>query len=274
MTDATQSAPSVPTDESIFLWYTVEKGGQAGPWSSMRLRERIAAGKITGDTLVWTHGMSDWKELASLQIFGAAKNSEATGPNAFQRPETASNSEEPSVPLEIGESSSSEGGYSAAPRPWRRWFARIIDLYAVGFVFGVLFLLIGGGNKPNFDGLSFYAALLVFMVVAETFLIAVVGSTLGKSLLNIRVRDRDGTALTWRRSLSRTVGVWVSGEGCLIPIVSLFTMLRQHNQLTANGTTTYDAKGEFRVTSGQVGAVRILILLLAVVAFVTLSMSK
>jgi hypothetical protein len=45
------------------LWYTVEHGEQAGPWSLTTLRARAREGLVSSDTLVWTSGMDDWAPL-------------------------------------------------------------------------------------------------------------------------------------------------------------------------------------------------------------------
>lgn len=47
-------------------WYTAIGGKQEGPFSDQRLRERIAAGAVHADTLVWCDGMSNWARAAEI----------------------------------------------------------------------------------------------------------------------------------------------------------------------------------------------------------------
>jgi hypothetical protein len=47
-------------------WYIGRSGKQEGPFTDERLRELIAAGMVTGDTLVWTAGMTNWARAAEV----------------------------------------------------------------------------------------------------------------------------------------------------------------------------------------------------------------
>src|SRR5437763_1620781 len=54
------------------LWYTVEDGVQAGPWSLTSLHDRGRDGLINSLTLVWTESMTDWEPYG--RHFGLAPN--------------------------------------------------------------------------------------------------------------------------------------------------------------------------------------------------------
>jgi hypothetical protein len=50
--------PPLPNQGPLFH---VEAGGQAGgPFSVAQLQAEVAAGRLTGNTLVWTAGMAQW----------------------------------------------------------------------------------------------------------------------------------------------------------------------------------------------------------------------
>lgn len=274
MTDGRPNASGASTDDSLFLWYTVEKGGQAGPWSSIALRGRIAAGKITGSTLVWTHGLSDWVPLESLEVFGqvARSNHERVNEHAI-----LTSSEGDQLPVDgdttsaIPSIANNSDYRSELPRPWLRWIARLIDLWVFFFLFGLASAL--WGVRVGENGLLFYAVAFAFTIALETVLMATIGTTAGKSLLNIRVGEADGAALSWTRALSRTINVWVRGEGLGIPIISLFTMVDQYNRLKASGSTSYDQASRFHVSHGRIGASRIAIMLAGAIAFIALASS-
>ncbi len=59
-------------------WYTAIEGKQDGPFSDQRLRERIAAGTVRADTLVWCDGMSNWAKAA--EIPGLMSSSQGAAP--------------------------------------------------------------------------------------------------------------------------------------------------------------------------------------------------
>jgi hypothetical protein len=47
-------------------WYTGRGGKQEGPFSDERLRQLIAGGVVTADTLVWSQGMSAWAKASEV----------------------------------------------------------------------------------------------------------------------------------------------------------------------------------------------------------------
>jgi len=47
-------------------WFYASEGQQQGPYPEIQLRELIARGTITPDTLVWTEGMANWQRAAEI----------------------------------------------------------------------------------------------------------------------------------------------------------------------------------------------------------------
>ena len=47
-------------------WFFASQGQQQGPYPEARLREFIAAGSVTADTLVWTEGMANWQRAGDI----------------------------------------------------------------------------------------------------------------------------------------------------------------------------------------------------------------
>jgi len=66
-------------------WFYASEGQQKGPYPEIQLRELIARGIITADTLVWTEGMANWQRAA--EIPGLAPG--ASGPPAMPRSDGA-----------------------------------------------------------------------------------------------------------------------------------------------------------------------------------------
>jgi hypothetical protein len=62
-------------------WFYASEGQQQGPYPEIQLRELIARGTITADTLVWTEGMANWQKAA--EIPGLAPG--GSGPPVIQR---------------------------------------------------------------------------------------------------------------------------------------------------------------------------------------------
>ncbi len=97
-------------------WFYASEGQQQGPYPEIQLRELIARGTITADTLVWTEGMANWQRAGDVP--GLAPG--AGGPPAMPRSSGA-------VP--------SAGGYYDGPLS--------IDFGILEFVWRSFVLLIG-----------------------------------------------------------------------------------------------------------------------------------
>ena len=47
-------------------WFFASEGQQHGPYPEAQLRDFIARGTVTADTLVWTEGMADWRKAEEI----------------------------------------------------------------------------------------------------------------------------------------------------------------------------------------------------------------
>jgi hypothetical protein len=47
-------------------WFFAAQGQQQGPYPEARLREFIASGTVTAETLVWTEGMANWQKAGDI----------------------------------------------------------------------------------------------------------------------------------------------------------------------------------------------------------------
>jgi hypothetical protein len=97
-------------------WFYASEGQQQGPYPEIQLRELIARGTISADTLVWTEGMANWQKAA--EIPGLALG--GSGPRVIQR---------------SGGASPSVGGYGDGPLS--------IDFGIWDFVWRSVVLLLG-----------------------------------------------------------------------------------------------------------------------------------
>jgi hypothetical protein len=63
-------------------WFYASNGQQQGPYPDAQLRDLIARGTVTADTLLWSEGMAGWQRAA--EIPGLFRNT--SGPPAIPRP--------------------------------------------------------------------------------------------------------------------------------------------------------------------------------------------
>src|SRR5699024_3693165 len=100
------------------------------------------------------------------------------------------------------------------PRPWRRFFARFIDLYMFGAILGFTIASVAPNllMTESFE-LLFGVSLLFVWILIESVLLASFGNTPGKWLLNTRVVTDAGQKLGFDQAFSRSIMVWWRGMG-------------------------------------------------------------
>ena len=160
----------------------------------------------------------------------------------------------------------------ATVRPWARLIAKRIDLFLViaavvvpawlltspGALTSVpllLELLPGGMPGLVIFGFAIMATALVFPLI-EGVLISLTGTTPGKSLMGISVREQGGGLLSVPASLARSYRAIFYGFGLLIPLVALCTAFGSYHRLVENGSTHWDRKAGAEYVTGPVTAFR------------------
>lgn len=148
------------------------------------------------------------------------------------------------------------------PRPWLRYWARTVDHFLCGLVFGPAFA-ISEGNKA--DAGFFIAGLLtvLFWIPLEAACLSSIGTTPGKWLFNIRLSDQSGGRLPFARALRRAFSIAKKGLGLGIPLVAFFTLVFSYYTLNRKGKTSWDEQLGIVVRHGPVRAGRMLGILLA-----------
>ena len=133
--------------------------------------------------------------------------------------------------------------------PWRRLFARTVDICTAGLVLFMLLIFAFSATMPE-QAAGFAKAIenpIIAIVVlyliwlpAEALLLSLFGTTPAKWLFGIRVAHPGGNLLSFAAALNRSFLVFVQGVGFGIPFVALFTQLFAYRRLTKTGTTLWD----------------------------------
>jgi uncharacterized RDD family membrane protein YckC len=131
-------------------------------------------------------------------------------------------------------------------RPWVRFWARTLDYYVFCLLFGGLAVAI---HPPlaEFNHLLLGIGLLICHGFFEPLLLTSFGTTPFKALLNVRVRNLDGSKPGYLKGLRRTFSACLRGQGLGIPLVALITHSMACTRLTQKGITVWDEDGGFRV---------------------------
>ena len=133
--------------------------------------------------------------------------------------------------------------------PWRRLFARTVDICTAGLVLFMLLIFAFSATMPE-QAAGFAKAienpiiasvvLYLIWLPAEALLLSLFGTTPAKWLFGIRVAHLGGNLLSFAAALNRSFLVFVQGVGFGIPFVALFTQLFAYRRLTKTGTTLWD----------------------------------
>ncbi len=232
-------------------WHYNDSGEQRGPVTAEEIKSLLASRTILAETLVWCEGMPDWKPANSIGEFQ---------PSPYASPT-----------FDSGNETDWSGYLPSGPqvRPWVRYWARIFDFLLFAVIFGAVGVVIWPEFEEMNDTLLGILLLLGYNFV-EPMMFAAVGTTPFKALLRVRVRNNDGTKLSYQRALRRTFSVWLRGQGLGVPIIALFTSITSYNRLTRDSITWWDRDGGFTVTHQTVAWWRWLLLIALFVGFIAL----
>ena len=133
--------------------------------------------------------------------------------------------------------------------PWRRLFARTVDICTAGLVLFMLLIFAFSATMPEQAagfakaiGNPIIASVVLYLIwlPAEALLLSLFGTTPAKWLFGIRVAHPGGNLLSFAAALNRSFLVFVQGVGFGIPFVALFTQLFAYRRLTKTRTTLWD----------------------------------
>ncbi len=240
-------------------WFYIEASRQCGPLGEGELAGLFQAGRLPRATLVWTDGMGDWAPASQLAVFALAAPSPVDSPYA------------PPV-SDAGPAAAAWSDYEPSGdqiRPWVRYFARTLDFLLWCFIAGFAIAL----AIPELLEISAYVlAALLFAsgIFAEAVMFVLFGTTPFKALLRVRVRNRDGSRLSFGRALWRAGDVTLRGQGLGIPIVSLITHIMAFQHLSNRGQTVWDGSGDFAVSHRTIAWWRWLVLVAGIAGFCAL----
>lgn len=233
-------------------WYCVQDGKSEGPLPESEILQMFREGRLGAESLLWTESMTTWVPAGRIETFHNCLASlplvVVPAPRTLrQRAEEARAQGVPQV------------------RPWVRYLARIYDIWVCAFLIG----LVAGTAGVLVDIPEFALGLAIpfVWVFMESLLLSTWGTTPGKWLFKTWVADAMGNRLSFMDALSRSFSVWFMGLGFGLPIVSLITLIASYMKLKDQGLTSWDRDGRFAVIHERIGAPRVVVAILLVVAF-------
>ena len=123
----------------------------------------------------------------------------------------------------------------AEPHPWRRYFARAIDLTLVGLMVSLVQYVLLHRNYTTVSRWEDIVCALIgwgLLLLLEPLLLARFGTTAGKWCMGITVTRPDGERLSYSEALNRTALVWFYGAGLGLPLVELVCIYLSYRRYT------------------------------------------
>jgi hypothetical protein len=234
-------------------WYYGENGAAVGPTTFEDIAGQIRQAK-NGTHLVWTEGMEQWTAARDVPAFAELFRSlppplppvDKVQPAMAGAPGTVAATL--SATVEYAARTASISNERLNTHPWRRYFARMLDIYAfvlcASFTMGIMFPSIfseWSSSKASEENGLLNVLYVAAFVPFEGFCLFAFGTTFGKAIYGIRLIPKDAE-ITFYGALRRSTLVWFRGLGIGIPIITLFTLIAAYNNLKKNGTTTWDAE--------------------------------
>lgn len=128
--------------------------------------------------------------------------------------------------------------------PWRRFFARMIDLLLYTEIWMIVLTEAGLSTSDISTRLLNSFLTLLTMLLLEPLLLCRTGTTFGKRLLGLSLRDPSGMRLRYMDALERTARLLWYGLGVNIPIFCYVRLYKSYKTDAAGETLNWEYESE------------------------------
>lgn len=234
-------------------------GKRSGPYLDYEIRGMIEKGGIEADERVWHEGLEEWTRVDQVGIFKDHFEKEAV--------------KLPTPPPLPKESQGASGQEGAEPFLLRRFFARWMDLFVYAAFWWLALYL--GGRDIGVAWMNPWLMLVMYIpwFATEAWMIQRLGFTPGKWLMGLSVKNEDGSLLTLKESIWRSLRVLVTGIGFgwqwlspLCQLMSWFTARRI-------GKPVWDYLGGHKVEAKELNPFKLIAMMLGAFAAMMLQFS-
>lgn len=242
------------------IWRIVG-GKRSGPYPDYEIRGMIEKGGMEANDRVWHEGLDEWTRVDQVGIFKGLFE---------QKPI-------PVTPPPLPEDAAESGGKAVLVKPKihliRRFWARWMDLFVYGSLWWLALYL--GGRDLGVASMNPWLMLTMYIpwFVLEAWLIHRFGTTPGKWLMGLAVRNDDGSLLSLKAAIWRSLRVLVTGIGFgwrwlspLCQTMSWFTARRI-------GKPVWDYVGGHKVIGSELNPYKLMGLIFGFLAAMSLQFS-
>ncbi len=150
--------------------------------------------------------------------------------------------------------------------PWRRYWARIFDITFIMPIYIFIIALFSPGLNHTITLMDNFIGgillLLFYLIFFEPMMLSSFGTTPGKSLLGIKIRDLSRKKISYAIGMKRGFLLWINGMGLGIPFIAFFTMIFAYSKLKRKGITSWDERCGISVIHGWLNIFRVILFII------------
>lgn len=234
--------------------YWIQDHEKKGPLPEVEVISMLEAGLIPETARAWHAGCAEWvriHDLPALKEMFAVRKEEEERRNVEEEvledeaaEDAAAGSTDADFPPEEEEGAVEEGTPLVVPYPYVRFLGRMADVMMYMTLYLAVFRIFGLPFSPDFLPGSYEALLYLClpMVLIETAFLGTLGTTPGKAMLGVSVRDYRGKRLSFSTAFRRSLFVMVLGLGCFAPSLMLLALFFSWWWVRRFGFTPWDRK--------------------------------
>lgn len=233
--------------------YWIQDHEKKGPLPEVEVISMLEAGLIPENARAWHAGCAEWVRIHDLpvlkEMFAIREEEEELRKPGKDVPENDAeiSAAEPvngeSV-TEEAEKKPEEDVVLVVPYPYVRFLGRMADVMMHMTLYLAVLRLLGLGFSPDFLPGSYEALLYLCLplVLIEAAFVATLGTTPGKAMLGVSVRDYLGRRLSFSTAFRRSLFVMVLGLGCFAPSLMVLALFFSWWWVRRFGFTPWDRK--------------------------------
>jgi len=198
--------------------WLIQNGNKFGPIHDYVIRERITTGDLGADDFVWHEGLAGWTRLGEIELF--CGDLERVEDRLVEIDTFKDKSKDVDAGASVGEEDSTlkqenrPALNDKKPRHLvRRFWARWLDLMAYTAVWWLLMYWLGRDIGAAIRNPWIQLSIYIPWFMVEAWMIQKFGTTPGKWLLGLKVRNDDHSLLTLKAAIWRSIRVMITGVG-------------------------------------------------------------
>lgn len=235
--------------------YWIQDHEKKGPLPEVEVISMLEAGLIPETARAWHAGCAEWVRIHDLPVLkemftirAEEEERRKAGEDALEDEAAEISVAEPvdgeSVTEEEAEKDQEEDVVMVVPYPYVRFLGRMADVMMHMTLYLAVLRIFGLAFSPDFLPGSYEALLYLClpMVLIETAFVATLGTTPGKAMLGVSVRDYRGSRLSFSTAFRRSLFVMVLGLGCFAPSLMVLALFFSWWWVRRFGFTPWDRK--------------------------------